>query len=42
LNCILDRFVDEKIKVKIRVKGKEEKDVRSYWISLTKREDVGN
>jgi hypothetical protein len=39
-NCLLQQVIEGKIKGGIEVKGREEEDVGSYWMTLRKGEDT--
>jgi hypothetical protein len=39
-NCLLKRVIEGKIKGEIEVTGRQEEDVRSYWMTLRKGEDT--
>jgi hypothetical protein len=41
-NCLLKHVTEGKIDGRIQVMGKEEDDIRSYWITLRKLEFTGN
>jgi hypothetical protein len=41
-NFFLNHFTEGKIEGRIEVTGDEEKDVSSYWVTFSKREDTGN
>ena len=41
-NCLLKHVIEGKIEGRIQVMGKEEEDIRSYWITLRKLEVTGN
>jgi hypothetical protein len=41
-NCLLKHLNEGKIEGWIEVTGNEEEDVSSYWMTLRKREDIGN
>jgi hypothetical protein len=40
-NCLLKHVIEGKIEGRIQVMGKEEEDLRSYWITLRKLEATG-
>ena len=39
-NCLLQRVIEGKIQGGIEVTGRQEEDVRSYWMTLRKGEDT--
>ena len=41
-NCLLKHVIEGKIEERIQVMGKEEEDIRSYWITLRELEVTGN
>jgi hypothetical protein len=41
-NCLLKHIIEGKIEGRIEVMEDQEEGVRSYWMTLRKREDTGN
>jgi hypothetical protein len=41
-NCLLKRATEGKTEEKLEVLGRRGEEVRSYWMALRKREDIGN
>jgi hypothetical protein len=41
-NCLLKQIIQGKIDGRIEVMEDMEEDVRSYWMTLRKRDDTGN